>query len=403
MTAKGFGGWFGLALGVVVAAVAVAAAALLLLPGAVGAQGAECREGGIVPGSVAVVSSNNLAGEGSGHTIRFQLCLNAESAAGSIGNGVDLARPGEIGLLWDDWFYLDRPEQAGITLTATEDGKSWDATDAFAKRVCAARIEGTGVTVGFAGDEFNDLVPSGKNAPVTLQFDIPASAGMLNPAYPDDYRWRIVLRYDRGDYWEIYTGEAVATVITPPLFAAAGISIFREFSYPGNYGYIGSEVPVVGHGFPPNSPVERVQVGWVDVTMYTSAVTDAQGKFQLDVPVPGLESGRHILLVQVNGITATTIIIVLHGGSVSPVYASAAEALQNLGDNLVRAFHFNPNFNEWTFYDPVIPEDDSTLRHFMYLECYWILVKEPTEVILARQPRTFTCQPDGNCWNLIVW
>ena len=404
MTAKGFGGWFGLGLLAVVAAIAVGAAALLMLPmGVVGAQGAECRDNGIVPGSVKVVSSNNLAGELSGHTIRFQLCRNSESAAGSIGNGVDLARPAEIGLLWHDWFYLDRPEQAGITLTETISGKSWDAADVFAKRACSFRMEGAGVSIGFAGNELNALVTPGKDAPVTLQFDIPEAAGMLNPAHPDDYQWRIVLRYDQGDYWETYTGESVATVITSPLFAAAGISIFREFSYPGNYGYIGSEVPVVGHGFPPHSPVDSVQVGGVDVTPDNPAGTDAQGKFQLDVPVPGLESGLHILLVQVNGITATTIIIVLHGGSVSPVYASAAEALQNLGDNLVRAFHFNPNFNEWTFYDPEIPEDDSTLGHFMYLECYWILVKEPTEVILARQPRTFTCQPDGNCWNLIVW
>ena len=392
MTAKGFGGWFGLGLVAVVAAVA-AAVALLLPLGTVGAQGAECREGGVVPSSVKVVSSNNLAGEVSGHTIRFQVCLNAESAASSIGNGVKVARPVEIGLLWDDWFYLDRPEQAGITLMATGDGKSWDATDAFAKRACYG-IAGTGVSVGFAGEELNDLVPPGKDAPVTLQFDIPAAAGMLNPTFPDDYRWRIVLRYDKGDYWETYTGESVATVITPSLSATAGISTSENFVSPG------STVTVAGHGFPHNSSVQRVRVGSVDVTPDEPAVADAQGNFRLDIIIPGLDDGRHVLLVQMNDITATTIVLI------PPIYWDPATpvmyALENLGDNFVRAFHFIPDIESWTFYDPEIPEVN-TLSYLIAGECYWILVKEPMEVILNRQTRDLACQPDGNCWNLIVW
>ncbi len=394
MAAKGFGGWFGLGLVAVVVAVAAAAALLLVPTGMAGAQGAECRYAGVVPGSVKVTSSNNLAGEGSRHTIRFQLCLNAESAAHSIGNGVEAARPAEIGLLWDDWFYMEHPEQAGITLMATGDGKSWDAADAFAKRACSFRTEGTGVTVGFVGDELNDLVPSGKNAPVSLQFDIPASAGMLNPAYPDDYRWRIVLRYDRGDYWETYTGESVATVITPTFSTTAGINTSENFVSPG------STVTVAGHGFLPNSPVQRVRVGSVDVTPDGPAFADAQGNFRLDIIIPGLDDGRHVLLVQMNDITATTIVLI------PPIYWDPATpvmyALENLGDNFVRAFHFIPDIESWTFYDPEIPEVN-TLSYLIAGECYWILVKEPMEVILNRQTRQLACQPDGNCWNLIVW
>ena len=322
MTAKRFGGWFGLGLLAVVAA--VAAAALLLLPGVVEAQGAECRDAGVVPGSVTVVSSNNLAGEGSGHTIRFQLCPTSEGAAGSIGNGVETARPVEIGLLWNDWFHLEHPEQAGITLTATGDGKSWDATDVFAKRACYG-IAGTGVSVGFAGDELNDLVPPGKNAPVTLQFDIPVSAGMLNPTFPDDYRWRIVLRYNRGDYWETYTGESVATVITLALSATAGISISPNVGSPG------SEVTVAGYGFPPNAPVERVQVGWVNVTPYNPAAADAQGKFQLDIFVPGLDSGRYTIQALVAGIPAITGFYV--PAPSLEAHSGTKDAMRNLGDN----------------------------------------------------------------------
>ena len=390
MAAKRFGWLLGLA--VIVVAVAVAVAVLMPTETA-GAQAVECRDAGIVPGSVDVVSSNNLAGAVSGHTIRFQLCLEPESAAPSTGNGVDVARPVEIGLLWDDWFRLDNPEQAGITLRATGDGKSWDATDAFAKRDCY-RIAGTGLSVGFAGDELNDLVPPGEDAPVALQFDIPASAGMLNPLHPDDYRWRIVLRYDRVDYWETCTDAATAAVITPSLSATAGISISPNVGFPG------SKATVAGYGFPPLSPVQSVQVGWVDLTPDNPVSTDAQGEFQLDTIIPGLESGRHILLVQVNGITATTPIraFYINPSPETPV----REGLVNFGDNLVRAFQFNWDIESWTFYDPEIPEV-STLSYLIAGGCYWILVKEPTEVILNARVRQLTCRPDGNCWNIIVW
>ena len=381
-----------------VAAVA-AGAALLTPPGAVGAQGAECRDGGVVPGSVEVVSTNNLAGEASGHTIRFQLCRNSESAGRSIGNGIYLARPAEIGLLWHDWFYLEHPEQAGITLTATEDGKSWEAADAFAKRACSFWLAGTGVSVGFAGGELNDLSPPSKDAPVTLQFDIPEAAGMLNPTFPDDYQWRIVLRYDQGGHWETYTVESVAKVITPPLSANAGISISDSFVEPG------SIRTVVGYGFRPNSRVQKIQVGWIDVTPDNPVATDAQGKFRLDIIIPGVDNGRYVLLAQVNGITATTTVYVYPVRYGSPDELPAMYALQNLGDNLVRAFHFNPEsaqYEQWTFYDPELP-DVSTLGYFFPQECYWILVRKPMEVILNRQTRQLTCRADGNCWNFIVW
>ena len=380
----------------IVAAVVVGIAALLLPPGTVGAQAAECSDGGVVPGSVEVVSTNNLAGEASGHTIRFQLCRNSESAGRSIGNGIYLARPAEIGLLWHDWFHLEHPEQAGIALTATEDGKSWEAADAFAKRACSFWLAGKGVSVGFVGGELNALSPPGKDAPVTLQFDIPEAAGMLNPIFPDDYQWQIVLRYDQGGHWETYTGESVAEVITPPLSANAGISISDSFVGPG------SIRTVVGYGFPPLSSVQRVQVGWIDVTPDNPVATDAQGKFRLDIIIPGVDNGRYVLLAQVNGITATTTVYVSPGSYGSPDELPAMYALQNLGDNLVRAFYFNHSLNEWEFYDPELPEV-STLGYFFPQECYWILVREPAEVRLNARVRQLTCRRAGNCWNFIVW
>ena len=219
---------------------------------------------------------------------------------------------------------------------------------------------------------------------------------MLNPTFPDDYQWQIVLRYDQGDYWETYTGESVAKVITPPLSANAGISISDSFVGPG------SIRTVVGYGFRPNSRVQKIQVGWIDVTPDNPVATDAQGKFRLDIIIPGVDAGRYVLLAQVNGITATTTVYVYPGSYGSPDELPAMYALQNLGDNLVRAFYFNHSLNEWEFYDPELPEVN-TLGYFFPQECYWILVREPAEVRLNARVRQLTCRPDGNCWNFIVW
>ena len=230
MAVKGFGRWFGWGLLAVVAAVAVEMG-LLVASGVVGAQGEECRDGGIAPGSVEVISGNNLAGEASGHTIRFQLCRNSESAGRSIGNGVDLARPAEIGLSWD-WFYLERPEQAGITLTATGSGKSWDAANAIAEKSCYFGVRAeerwgrTGVYAALTGDDFVALVPdAGRDTPINLEFNIPADAGMLNPIFPDNYQWQVVLRYDRGNYWETYTEAAETPVESVELNGEAVIRL----------------------------------------------------------------------------------------------------------------------------------------------------------------------------------
>ena len=232
MAIKGFGRWFGWGLLAAAAAVAVGIAALLL-PGAVGAQAAECREGGVVPGSVEVVSSNNLAGEVSGHIIRFQLCRNSESAGRSIGNGIHLARPAEIGLLWD-WFYLEHPEQAGITLKSTGAGKSWDAAVAVDTAACyfgiREKVGGiggrAGVYAALTGDDFVALVPdAGRDIPINLEFNIPADAGMLNPIFPDNYQWQVVLRYDRGNYWETYTEAAETPVESVELNGEAVIRL----------------------------------------------------------------------------------------------------------------------------------------------------------------------------------
>ena len=90
-----------------------------------------------------------------------------------------------------------------------------------------------------------------------------------------------------------------------------------------------------------------------------------------------------------------------------PSHVPASIQLEDLADNFVRAFHFNTRalyfnsgMNSWTYFDP---ESGGELDCFIPGKLYWILVKEPQEVILNNQHRNLTCTSRGNCWNLIMW
>ena len=393
-------GWFlfpAMALAVVLLVVPALAAADSARPHAVEAQmAAKCQAAGIVPDSVAVVSTSTLAGAVSGHTIRFQLCPYPDKAAAAGDKAGPPVYPDSISLLWDQ-FYLPQPEEKGIVLTAAGAGKSWPAAAPYSSRPCYATLQGEGVSVKFANaDGLNGLIPAAdRNTPLTLQFALPETAGMINPFFTDEYRWRIALHYDRGDYGNAYATVVNMPIVAPPLTSTAGIRLSQNSGPPG------TTVTVVGHDFPSLSPVQSVQVDWIDVTPDDPAATDDKGQFRMDIIIPGLDDGRHLIQVEVAGIPIA-IRFLIQGPNIGPLDTPAAEALQDLGDNLVRVFHFDPNYNGWRFYDPEIPEV-STLTYFGNLGCYWILVKEPGEVILGRKTRNLTCRPDGKCWNFIVW
>ena len=393
-------GWFlapAMALAVALLVGLALAAAEPELTQAAGAQAAECQTAGVVPGSMEILSDSNLAGAVSGHTLRFRLCPypNRPAAAGNAAGPP--VYPDSLSLLWNRSFYLYPPAEKGIVLTATGTGKSWPAAAPYGPRSCYASLQGTGVSVKFAAAEgLNGLIPAAdRNIPVTLQFAIPETAGMINPFFSDGYEWRIALHYDRGEYGDAYTATVMMPVVAPPLASTAGISLSQNGGSPG------TTVTVAGQGFPPLSPVQSVQVDWLDVTPADPVSTDARGRFRMDIIIPGVEVGWHLIQVKVGGIPAAirfTVAGFVPGLLDTPI----PEAIVNLGDNLVRVFHFDSSYNGWTFYDPQVPEV-STLTYFVQLGCYWILVKEPAEVILNRQTRNLTCPPDGKCWNFIVW
>ena len=87
-------------------------------------------------------------------------------------------------------------------------------------------------------------------------------------------------------------------------------------------------------------------------------------------------------------------------GAASPL----PESVMDLGDSLVRIFHFNTSSKVWTFYDPR-PEFEglNTLTELANGQPYWILVSEDVEnVVLNGKIRNLTCV-GGDCWNQLVW
>ena len=163
----------------------------------------------------------------------------------------------------------------------------------------------------------------------------------------------------------------------------------------------GSLVTLTGSGFRHYVRVESVTVSDIDVTPGNGVVTDANGEFSVDLLVPGLEVGQHTVQVTVAGVTTSGVFHITLPGVTPGAATPVALALDNLGDRLMRVFHFNNDTKQWTLYDPVL--GDLNTRSFMVAgETYLVLVGETTEVVLNGRARNLTCL-GGNCWSQIVW
>lgn len=163
----------------------------------------------------------------------------------------------------------------------------------------------------------------------------------------------------------------------------------------------GTVVSISGVGFKSYVPVTSVFVGALDVTPSPKPSTDAQGMVNFDMSIPGLDEGIQTVEVKIGQTTASTGFTVTPSGVNPGDITASAKAVENLGDNFVRAFHFNNDTKMWAFYDPMVAED-STLMNFITGESYLMLVSSTTEVILNGKTRNLTCVGD-NCWNQIVW
>ena len=192
--------------------------------------------------------------------------------------------------------------------------------------------------------------------------------------------------------------EAMASVTSSIVtaYTPGELQLFPDLGAPG------TTVTVIGHGFKPWSPVQSVRVGTIDLPLEYKTSTDGRGDFKLEIIVPGLEVGPYTIQVEAGGETPSAEFTVTESWVAGPSPHRVDKIIKNLGDNFVRAFHYNTHICEWTVYDPEGP-DKSDLFHFFTGEFYWILVKEPAEVRLNRKLRNLTCTPEGNCWNQIEW
>ena len=137
--------------------------------------------------------------------------------------------------------------------------------------------------------------------------------------------------------------------------------------------------------------------------------TDRNGDVTITgIVVPYSEPGFYPVKIEVGTGSSPQIAIVqleiLAEGTVTGVTTALPGALSEVGDNLVRVFHFNNSTKVWTFYDPR-PEFEglNTLTELADGQPYWILVSAAQEnVVLNGKTRDLTCV-GGDCWNQEVW
>ena len=115
-------------------------------------------------------------------------------------------------------------------------------------------------------------------------------------------------------------------------------------------------------------PGDMVSLSATDMPVYASADyvkiggtvfndpganTDIDGNITIDgLLVPGLDPGTYSVVLNVDGTVAIGEVEVLAEDSAAGAGAELPGALEGLGDNLVRVFHFNGVDKSWDFYDP---------------------------------------------------
>ena len=167
----------------------------------------------------------------------------------------------------------------------------------------------------------------------------------------------------------------------------------------------GQTISLEIEGMPPYTLVDHVNIDGVNRLGGQNPNTDRHGNVMITgVLVPYLDPGFYPVEVMVGEETRVVQLEVLAEAVVAGAAAALPGAVEDLGDSLVRVFHFNTSSKVWTFYDPR-PEFEglNTLTELAAGQPYWILVSETQEnVVLNGRPRDLTCV-GGDCWNQLVW
>ena len=108
---------------------------------------------------------------------------------------------------------------------------------------------------------------------------------------------------------EIQASDATATVnftVTDSDCTLATGTPRPTITLSRNSGVPGATITVRGTGFKQYVLVRRVDIGPIDITPSPDPHTNCDGETQFDILIPGLDSGRHTIAVQVSGATAST-------------------------------------------------------------------------------------------------
>ena len=104
---------------------------------------------------------------------------------------------------------------------------------------------------------------------------------------------------------------------------------------------------------PPYALVDHVNIDGVNRLGGQNLNTDRHGNVMITgVLVPYLDPGFYPVEVMVGEETRVVQLEVLAEASVTGSATALPGALSEVGDNLVRVFHFNNATKVWTFYDP---------------------------------------------------
>ena len=158
-------------------------------------------------------------------------------------------------------------------------------------------------------------------------------------------------------------------------------------------------------GMPIYERVGRVVIDGGNRLGGTAVNTDVEGNVMITgIVVPYADPGFYPVQIEVGNETAIVQLGILAESDVRGVTSPLPESVMDLGDIVVRIFHFNTSSKVWTFYDPR-PEFEglNTLTELANGQPYWILVSEDVEnVVLNGKTRNLTCV-GGDCWNQLVW
>lgn len=193
-----------------------------------------------------------------------------------------------------------------------------------------------------------------------------------------------------------------ATTVTARATTAAAVAltaVISTFTVPAAaitvtpaIGATGSNVTIAGTGFQPQSPLNAITLGGVQVHPGTTVVTDASGAWTMVVMVPGVVAGITNVNTTVNITGAPSLTRLFE---VTAAADSARVQLNGFGTNLLRVWGFSASTQRYQLYDPAAAAA-SDLPALVRGGGYWINLTAAQTVVIGSNSYVLLAG-----WNLI--